>query len=279
MRMIDFRTPIESFEQAVNEVVALMTMQTPAPSYDLGVDVPISYFDGAELYADRYRKWFMDDNKQFLTSATPDILPHIDVTVISDVDGADEMVVTRFRSINRKDARGRVFQVFKRFLYEQSTGSIRYDGKFTSGRNYFTSDDGKHWLVIGDTKRMQRVQPAPPDVNSRLWIAAPIALTQHYEWKVTLGYQGCISIGIPTTPTGCREVFKLRDIPEGKARREALRNFVCEHTRRHPATDDEEARIVVREHLRGSSRFNWNGLRCTIHPAQADLIRLGLTRK
>jgi hypothetical protein len=280
MKLIDFTRPIESFEQAVNEVVALMTMQTPRPGNEMAVDVLPSYFDGAELFAKRYHGWFRSDDSIFFRNTPLDILPKIDVSWISEVIGENQLIVARMRKIERKEARGRVHQCFRRYLMEGCIGNIPYDGRFTSGRNYFTSDDGKYWIAIGDTKRLEHgPRPAEPELMAQLALAPGIALTQHYEWRVTLGYHGCVSIGLPTTPAGCREVFKLRDIPEGKARREALRNFVCEHTRKHPATDDEEARIVVREHLRGSTRFNWNGLRCTIHPAQADLIRLGLTRK
>lgn len=104
-------------------------------------------------------------------------------------------------------------------------------------------------------------------------IASSIQFNRHYEWHVALGYEDGPTLTFPTTPTGSREVFRLRDIPNGKSRRSALQNWVTEHWRRPAPVDENDATILVREHLRGALKFTWNGLRCTITPSQYDVNR------
>lgn len=71
-----------------------------------------------------------------------------------------------------------------------------------------------------------------------------------------------IGFRIPITDlSACKELFKLRDVPPGEERRKALINFVCEHLRRRPYSDEE---TLVRKHLRGAERFNWQGFYCEI---------------
>lgn len=105
-----------------------------------------------------------------------------------------------------------------------------------------------------------------------LWIARSWALTQQYEWAVKMGWQNNLvmpRISFPCDPTGNAETFKKRDIPTGKNRREALRNWVREHWRTSAAVDKPETHIWP--HLRGATKFVFSGLECEIVPSQYDL--------
>lgn len=91
------------------------------------------------------------------------------------------------------------------------------------------------------------------------------------EWRVLLGWEGMPRVTFVTDPEGAREVFRLRDVPNGKARRAALRNWVTGHWR----TALGSGRTEVRRHLRGALDFTWNGLRCKIIPSLQDRMANG----
>lgn len=55
-----------------------------------------------------------------------------------------------------------------------------------------------------------------------------------------------------------KELFSLRDIPDGYKRRAALRHWVAKYARRKPAKPDEL--VEVKEHLRGKQDFTWFGI-------------------
>ena len=95
------------------------------------------------------------------------------------------------------------------------------------------------------------------------------ALALRYEWTVWIGQSDLPRISFLTDPIGVREVFRLRDIPEGKARRAALRHWVQAHWRKR--RKDEEAEIWIRRHFRGATDFTWNGLRCRVNPPAFDI--------
>lgn len=98
-----------------------------------------------------------------------------------------------------------------------------------------------------------------------------IAFARRYDWRVSLGHVDGPTISFVTDPVGAREVFRLRDMPNGKHRRAALKHWVTEHWRKR--RDDPGESIKVRKHIRGAERFTWNGLACRIAPSQFDLER------
>lgn len=102
------------------------------------------------------------------------------------------------------------------------------------------------------------------------WIDHAIRLqwSARYKWSVRLNFEGNLAVSFWTDPHGAKEAFRLRDIPNGKTRREALRHWVREHWRQKRESDGV---ALVREHLRGQTKFSWNGLRCEIKPSAFDL--------
>jgi hypothetical protein len=91
-------------------------------------------------------------------------------------------------------------------------------------------------------------------------------------WRVLLGSIGGPRLSLETGPTGAKELFRLRDIPQGKHRRAALRHWVREHWRKR-----DGSAAAVRRHLRGSEEFTWHGLSGKIcvpsEEMEADLER------
>ena len=119
-------------------------------------------------------------------------------------------------------------------------------------------------------------QSDPDDVaygTGILRSVAGLSLRRHYLWSVLLGEGIGPRARFVTDPVGVREAFRLRDIPPGRARRAALLHWVRQHWRRRRDVSVDD-RMWVREHLRGANEYSWNGLRCQIEPAAADLSRL-----
>lgn len=100
--------------------------------------------------------------------------------------------------------------------------------------------------------------PFRVDDSLRAQMALGMQFTRYYQWMVGCRHGDRPSILIPTDPTGIRDLFRLREVPEGRQRRAALKHWVSAHWRKK--RDDEEAKIFVRQHLRGAETFDWLGL-------------------
>lgn len=75
-------------------------------------------------------------------------------------------------------------------------------------------------------------------------------------------------VGVWTDPTGVKELWKLRDVGEGKSRRDALLHWVNDHWRQN--RKDQDVENYVRSHLRGSRRFRQGSLNVEIHESTKD---------
>jgi hypothetical protein len=148
---------------------------------------------------------------------------------------------------------------------------LEYTGAWTSSdtalRTLFGWAGPDRWVFSGGHK------PLGEELNGRLQSICAMALgfqfTRWYQWRVYLGFDGFAGMDLPTDPVGAQEAFRLRDIPEGRSRRAALRHWVRDHwrqNRRDPAIE-----VKVRAALRGATKFSWNGLRCKIAPSRYDL--------
>jgi len=87
-------------------------------------------------------------------------------------------------------------------------------------------------------------------------------------WTLELGMADAPAVIVNTDPTGVRELLRMRDVPEGRTRREALRHWVSAHARKNRKDPDVEHQ--VRRHLRGAMECDWFGLRCKIVPSPID---------
>lgn len=96
-----------------------------------------------------------------------------------------------------------------------------------------------------------------------------------YEWTVRMKISGSLGFSFASDPKHLKRLFKMREVPEGKTRRAALRNWICQHFRRRPLEDEEDAKdVFVHEHIRGATRYDWDGLSCEIVPSRYDLDKL-----
>jgi hypothetical protein len=87
-------------------------------------------------------------------------------------------------------------------------------------------------------------------------------------WSIELSMPSAPAVVVSTDPIGAKELLRMRDVPEGKSRREALRHWVKEHWRQN--RKDAEVEHIVRAHLRGQDECEWFGLWCKIVPSEID---------
>lgn len=147
-------------------------------------------------------------------------------------------------------------------------GSLREDGAF-SGESFYMGWSRGKWRPV----RMSRQQTvmANPTWDEAIKLHQSVSLTMRDVWRAQLRLENGPSVHLLTDPTGVRELFRLRDVPPGKGRREALRHWVAEHWRKTRKDPDVEAE--VRAHLRGATEFTWQGLYARIIPSQTDIER------
>lgn len=282
----------QSFEDAAEEIALIMCIQKGRPKGDSMCEAPIQYFQGAEPWGRWSEEMIYDrGGEEFLMDVRPQDLDRpLDVSLVAhftdrarseEEDREDIAPLYRIRGIQPKEARGRTNGPMGQYLIEWTAGILRTNGHWTCGRNYYASDDARSWRHVGPWWRgaPQRGEEKH-EFNDLVRVAHGMQFTRYYDWRVEMGMVDGVTVSIPTTPEGCRETYRLRDVAPGKSRRDALRNWVTRHmrrTRRRPANDnaDERERLTwVRQHLRGATRFSWNGLVCNIHPSAYDLKRL-----
>jgi hypothetical protein len=175
----------------------------------------------------------------------------------------------RHRSVPLREVRG-LFRLRSGFVLESSCAHILADGTYLSAREYLQYFAGG-WHAVGIPFEIEPQRLDPEDERHQIWMARSFALTAEYEWSVHIGFnrKHLPTVSMPSDPLGAREVFRLRDIPPGKTRREALRHWVNAHTRRGVPPNYIETNIWP--YLRGAEEFTWNGLYCKIQPSAYDL--------
>jgi len=108
-------------------------------------------------------------------------------------------------------------------------------------------------------------------INLRL--ALSLSITSYFEWFVYIRETPkSIGIKIPVHPESTKEIFSMRNIPEGASRKKAICHYVKQHYRTIKNDYSQEERVVmVKKYLRGETKFNWRGLEVNIIPSQDDI--------
>lgn len=181
------------------------------------------------------------------------------------------MILNRVYSITPRDYRG-VIHKFSPFM-------VRVDHAQTFGGEMYSFSAimawlGKQWISAcadpndGVTPSFSRMQCCIRD-DAKTAMASAVALRQRYEWSVSLGLEHSPSIRFSTDPTGVKDIFRIRDLPEGRDRREPLLSWVLDHWRQ--TRNDPDMETYVRKHLRGAVSFSWQGLDVELTPSQFDV--------
>lgn len=113
-----------------------------------------------------------------------------------------------------------------------------------------------------------------------LHMALQLSLTYYYEWSCYIKEgPDTLGIKIPIHPSSSKEVFLMRNVPEGQKRKKAIVNFVKEHYRTITDYRGTERELLIDKHFRGELKFNWRGLEVYITPSQYDLQRVKTKKK
>lgn len=202
----------------------------------------------------------------------PDVAWPLDIGIICENAGNDlGLAMARVYTITPRQARGCASR-FSPFMIRMDYAQMMH-GQLMRAAMLRAWLGGK-WVqaerrTIWETEIPKK--PDETDATGRLFpcVATALALRQRYEWAVSLGLEASPSIRFATDPTGIKEIFKIRDLPEGKDRREALMTWVSDHWRQD--RDDPDMEIYVRKHLRGATMFTWRGMNCELLPSKFDV--------
>ena len=242
--------------------------------------VPIGYFDGAVPFHIAPLK---DQTDYFLTDVTPRDINGWDFTsIVSSSLGGSHYNLWRFRKVPLSALRGKCRPISP-FVGELAGASVTLDGEYTSYRELLNwSDRDKDWKLVtvhADSRinifaAMSNgykfgTSKCDDDLRTVANISLGAKITSDYWWTVTFRAQSSLGIRLPTDAAGAKEALRMRDVPEGRSRRAALRHWVRHHLRNKQSQDP----TPVREHLRGAVECDWFGLHCTIAPSPFDLRR------
>lgn len=249
----------QSFERACDHLVTFLALATKGKR----ASVPISRFDGCDAFVSGADKDRLTENVQMFGDVRPhDVGEPINYGFVGNVVGVDGAFhLNRIKTLSVKQRRGLPADADFEFI----TAAVWPDGRYESNR-LFVKRGRERWTVV-----WPRREPFMDDANTQTDLIVGAQFSSRYYWRVLLGYQGHPRIAFMTDPVGAAAAFRLRDIPEGRERRAALRHWVTEHWRKNRTDPSEEHR--VRAHLRGATEFSWNGLRCSIVPAAFDRER------
>lgn len=206
---------------------------------------------------------------------TPDVVWPMDVGIISRIEEEGALTLQRTYSVLPKQVRGYARR-FSPFMVRSDHAQmdrgklLRCAGLYVWLGGQWTDAEGRMpWSGTAEKPLRQTEYILPAGDRMQPALATAVALKQRYEWAVSLGLEKAPSVRFVTDPTGIKEVFRIRDLPDGKDRREALLTWVTQHWRQHRR--DPELEVYVRKHLRGATSFNWRGMNCELLPSQFDL--------
>jgi len=247
--------------------------------------LPPQYFDGAVplgMNADEEQETILYETDKINRADALPIWP-LDVCWANwqEMDGGRQMAFHRFRTVKPKEVRG-IAKIFSPVMAEHAASVVYENGEKLAAVGVNALIAG-NWVDARGTVNCWRDRGGFEQSNLyddqeregrhfTPMYATWVGLRQRYDWSVLLGYHGSNRVRLFTDPIGLRAVFKLRDLPEGRERRAALKHWVSAHWRRQRLDDD--AKSWVRKHIRGASEFAWEGLRCGIAPAAYDLEQI-----
>jgi hypothetical protein len=254
------------------------------------ITLPLSYFNGAELidvgedfdsgalksYETMVWNPFHKDNRELLTMDMG-LWQHCGMGLPGEEAPKRSKSVLlyhmyKFRKMPLSEVRGR-FKLMTGDLVEWSHAWIYNDGAFHTNRAIYERR-GERWWCIGQPMPVQNLRPEGDAADQAIFAAKSFAFTRYYDWHVEIGFQMpgrtmMPTVSLATDTMGARSAYRLRDLPAGKSRREALRHWVTTHWRKNAHDPEEEIKIWA--HLRGVEEFSHNGLKCRIIPSAYDL--------
>lgn len=269
------------FKSAVENILSYLLASEPAVmrSRPAVFQVPIGYFSAVEPMVDSLIETLPDHEAMFCSnpfSMEPKlselVMKDLDVGLIVNANGVKDcrFAVERVRVVPPTALRGKVkgsaainVEHTSAFIYKDLTyeATRSYLGKAGNGFRHFEYNDARIERLSNEANRQE---------ETACRMAVSVALARRFMWHVQLGYIGVPSINLMTDSTGVGEILKARDVSVRKGKREAILHWVASHWRRYRRDPDRLTR--VKDHLRGKTSFEWDGLHCTVIPSIEDVL-------
>jgi len=246
----------------------------------------------------------MSDEGQFLDTKISEVmdlygnrrLPHIGFANIFSTDKYENLFIYRFETPRLSDFRGGFISSDGKTLPVRFIPKDSYALEYTftlpwAQRRGFYSEKiivqqreeqlGKlEYFSKEALASLPEVYTIIPPFNKKrypnelfLWAQMYLsaAFDVYHRWLVGIKRKD-IEICFPFLRHDIKEVYKLRDIPDGKKRRDALKTIVSRHKR---GVADSGSITEVREHFRNTDSFTMDGEKYTIYPSHDDAARIG----
>lgn len=265
-------------------------------------NVHLKQFDGAWL-VDMSLKHDENDDFTFKPfgdlQVTPDMFPDLNIKMMNLTGEIASLSKYKFLTLKEK----RNLDNYK-YIFSQKFGFLDYGKQkwWTDetgyGFNKINSQHDFNYIIpiqtslkkgyaISEKDAIREIQEGIKDNTSmyfhmikRFHIALQLSLTYYYEWSCYIKEKpDSIGIRIPIHPSSSKDVFVMRNIPEGNQRKRAIVNFVKDHYRTIKGCDDNEKKILVKKHLRGELKFNWRGLEVHVTPSPYDIKKIKTSKK
>lgn len=265
-------------------------------------NVPLKTFDGAWL-TDISLRHEKEENFCFTPygdlQVTPSMFPDLNIKTLNLTGEIGHLSKIRFLSAKEKRHLEN-----RRYIYSQKTAFLDY-GK----QKWWTAEDGFGFDKVNETENSRFIAPVyaslkpgyilnkdevairiKEDLNDKespymvslkqLHMALQLALTYDYEWSCYIRETpDSLGVRIPIHPSSSKEVFMMRNIPEGKTRRKAIVNYVKDHYRTVKNVKNEDTQILIKKHFRGELKFNWRGLEVHVTPSPYDLRKIKTSKR
>ena len=265
-------------------------------------NVNLKNFDGAWL-VEVSLKHSEDEEFAFTPftdlQVTPDMFPSMNIKCMNLTGDVGSIFKTRF--LDRKERR---HLEGYRYIISQRSAILDY-----GNQKWVTDEQGFGFNNVTSMGDIKIIIPIPTslkagyqidqieakrhiaegikDSESWYWhtiksihMSLQLSLTYYYEWSCYIKETpDSIGIRIPIHPSSSKEVFMLRNTPEGGGRRKAIVNFVKDHYRTIKGYNNNEREVLIKKHFRGELKFRWRGLEVHITPSAYDLKRIKTKKK
>lgn len=278
---------LSELEKYVDDVILFVEYASDRSEWGYKMDIaksmgPMIAFDVTSTRDDQ------SENFQMFPDVSPrDVNNQYDVSLIRRVSDDAYLCAQRMRSIPLKSVRGRG-KIRSPFFVEYSMCLIQEDGtSFPLVKTFNKFGQSNRWENFynnsHDTQQSQvwksRLANGPGpgygntfshgEADDQINAAISVAFSMRYWWMVEVGMPGGgPRVRFITDHTGAMAAFKNRSASPGRDRRDALRQWIAGHWRSFGRDRKEET--LVRQHLRGATRFSWSGYDCTVIPSQFD---------
>jgi len=216
-------------------------------------------------------------DRRFFNDVTPKCLKNpLDITMAINTKIPSELQMMRIRQVlptdmkfNAKYMPGKTFDIAVAWLDTQNLSAQTSRGMFNWIIKYDQQGDYLSAKVVNAFDGAV-FEGNREEIETNIRLACSLQMTNEYYWQVEMGFEKSRLIKVPTDYAGVKEVFRLRDMPNGSSRRKALLHWVSDHYRKK--RDDSNTKVD--SYLRGKTKFIWNGMMCNIYPAIYDVRAL-----